>query len=109
MNTFTITISQVLFTKPIDHKMLLNVQFVFFYENTIFHYVIMVIITLALGCSRLFQLEAVFPMDSLLRIQIMDYDVISSDDLIGETFIDLENRYFSRHRATCGIQQNYEL
>ena len=59
--------------------------------------------------SRLFQLEAVFPMDSLLRIQIMDYDVLSSDDLIGETFIDLENRYFSRHRATCGIQQNYEL
>jgi len=48
-------------------------------------------------------------MDSLLKIQVVDYDALSADDLIGETYIDLENRYFSPHRATCGIQQKYEL
>ena len=48
-------------------------------------------------------------MDSLLTAQIYDWDLLGTDDLIGETHIDLENRYYSRHRATCGISQKYEL
>jgi hypothetical protein len=38
----------------------------------------------------------------------MDWDKLSADDIIGETVIDLENRFFSKHRPRCGIQQKYE-
>ena len=34
------------------------------------------------------------PGSSKLRIQVMDYDSLFSDDLIGETSIDIEDRYF---------------
>jgi len=48
-------------------------------------------------------------MGSWLEIQIWDYDLTSADDIIGSTSIDLENRFFSKHRARCGMQQKYEL
>ncbi|CAG5125217.1 unnamed protein product [Candidula unifasciata] len=48
-------------------------------------------------------------MDSLLIVQVFDWDLIGVDDLIGETKIDLENRYYSRHRGTCGLAQKYEF
>jgi len=57
---------------------------------------------------RCFEVEATFPQDSLLKVQVFDWDLIGSDDLIGETNIDLENRYYSRHRATCGLSMRYE-
>ncbi|KAG1674527.1 Otoferlin [Nymphon striatum] len=59
--------------------------------------------------GKCFEFEATFPQDSILTIQIFDWDLIGSDDLIGETRIDLENRFYSRHRATCGITSRYEL
>lgn len=58
---------------------------------------------------RSFEIQATFPKESLLTILIYDYDLIGSDDLIGETKIDLENRFYSRHRATCGLQSQYEM
>ena len=58
---------------------------------------------------RMYEFDAVFPMDSILKIQVMDYDMFSADDLIGETTIDLENRFYSKHRATCAIADTYEL
>ena len=44
----------------------------------------------------------------MLTVQIFDWDLVGSDELIGETKIDLENRFNTRHRATCGISKKYE-
>lgn len=56
---------------------------------------------------RMFELTATIPIVKDLRISVMDYDVIGRDDLIGETVVDLENRFLSRFRATCGLPQTY--
>ncbi|XP_032526397.2 otoferlin-like [Danaus plexippus] len=58
--------------------------------------------------GKCFEIEATFPQDSNLTIQVLDWDLVGSDDLIGETKIDLENRFYSRHRATCGLPMKYE-
>ncbi|KAK9306192.1 hypothetical protein QLX08_003081 [Tetragonisca angustula] len=57
--------------------------------------------------GRLFEIEATFPQDYMMIVQVWDYDATTADDLIGETKIDLENRFYSRHRATCGISKAY--
>ncbi|XP_071835905.1 otoferlin-like isoform X3 [Apostichopus japonicus] len=57
--------------------------------------------------GKCFEFEATFPMESRLVVQIYDWDLIGSDDLIGETVIDLENRFYSKHRATCGFCSDY--
>ncbi|XP_032874769.1 fer-1-like protein 6 [Amblyraja radiata] len=59
--------------------------------------------------GRSYDIEATFPMESLLTIGIYDFDMIGKDDMIGETKIDLENRFYSRHRATCGLPYRYEI
>ncbi|XP_058477901.1 fer-1-like protein 6 [Solea solea] len=59
--------------------------------------------------GRSFEMHATFPQDSLLTLVIYDYDLVGGDDLIGETRIDLENRFFSRHRATCGLPSEYSI
>ena len=59
-------------------------------------------------CSfRTFEFEALIPMDSILTVGVYDWDLVGSDDLIGETKIDLENRFYSKHRATCGLQEQF--
>jgi len=60
-------------------------------------------------CRSLFEFDVAFPMGAWLEIEVYDYDLMSADDLIGSTSIDLENRFFSKHRARCGMQQKYEL
>ena len=52
-------------------------------------------------------MEAVLPIEYMLTVRVMDNDIAGTDDLIGETKIDLENRFYSRHRATCGIANYY--
>ncbi|XP_072123386.1 fer-1-like protein 6 [Mobula birostris] len=59
--------------------------------------------------GRSYDIEATFPMDSMLTIAIYDFDTIGRDDLIGQTKIDLENRFYSKHRATCGLPRRYEI
>ncbi|XP_064412394.1 otoferlin isoform X4 [Latimeria chalumnae] len=59
--------------------------------------------------GKSFDIEATFPMESMLTVAVFDWDLVGSDDLIGETKVDLENRYYSKHRATCGISQNYAV
>ncbi|XP_060603708.1 otoferlin-like isoform X4 [Ruditapes philippinarum] len=59
--------------------------------------------------GKCFEIEATFPMESLLTVQVYDWDLVGMDDLIGETKVDLENRYYSRHRATCGISKKFDV
>ncbi|XP_076663862.1 otoferlin isoform X3 [Andrena cerasifolii] len=58
--------------------------------------------------GKCFEIEATFPQDSMLTIQVLDWDLVGADDMIGETKIDLENRFYSRHRATCGLAKRYD-
>lgn len=58
--------------------------------------------------GKCFEIECCFPQDSMLTVAVLDWDLVGSDDLIGETKIDLENRFYSKHRATCGLASRYE-
>ena len=53
--------------------------------------------------GKMFEIPATLPVDHKLHIKVMDYDRTSADDLIGETTIDLENRFLSNYRPRCGI------
>ncbi|XP_035000642.1 otoferlin isoform X2 [Hippoglossus stenolepis] len=59
--------------------------------------------------GKSFEIEATFPMESMLTVSVYDWDLVGTDDLIGETKIDLENRFYSKYRATCGISSNFSL
>ncbi|NXE53834.1 FR1L4 protein, partial [Casuarius casuarius] len=54
------------------------------------------------------ELTVSFPMESELTVAVFDHDLVGSDDLIGETKIDLENRFYSKHRANCGMASQYD-
>ena len=58
---------------------------------------------------RMFEFEAELPFDNLLTIQVKDWDLMTLDDFIGETKIDIENRFYSKHRARCGLPDGYHL
>ncbi|CAH1244828.1 DYSF [Branchiostoma lanceolatum] len=57
--------------------------------------------------GRMYEFTTRLPQDKDLHIAVYDKDVLSADDLIGQTTIDLEDRYLSRHRATCGLPRRY--
>ncbi|CAI2734909.1 unnamed protein product [Schistosoma spindalis] len=57
--------------------------------------------------GKYYEFVAHLPMDSLLSIQMMDHERVGADTLIGETHIDIENRFHSAHRATCGLMPKY--
>ncbi|XP_010021877.1 PREDICTED: LOW QUALITY PROTEIN: fer-1-like protein 4, partial [Nestor notabilis] len=55
------------------------------------------------------ELTVSFPVESELTVAVFDHDLVGSDDLIGETKIDLENRFYSKHRANCGVASQYDI
>lgn len=57
--------------------------------------------------KRCYEREVSFPECSNLKVKIMDYDRIKKNELIGETTIDIESRYYSKHRAHCGLPNQY--
>ncbi|EDO43088.1 predicted protein, partial [Nematostella vectensis] len=57
--------------------------------------------------GKMFELDAVIPVHKDLKITLMDYDLLTRDDMIGETVIDLEQRLLTRYRAKCGIPKTY--
>ncbi|XP_035764352.1 otoferlin isoform X5 [Neolamprologus brichardi] len=59
--------------------------------------------------GKSFDIEATFPMESMLTVSVYDWDLVGTDDLIGETKIDLENRFYSKFRVTCGISSSYSV
>lgn len=49
---------------------------------------------------KMFELKSTFPGQSHLKVQVWDEDSIKSDELIGETTIDIENRFYDeRYRS----------
>lgn len=57
---------------------------------------------------RVFEFTVSFPLETELLVRVLDHDLVGSDDVIGETRLDLENRFYSRHRATCGLALYYD-
>lgn len=47
--------------------------------------------------NKMFEFKAQMPGYSELKVQVWDKDFLVNDDLIGETIIDLENRFFNQN------------
>ncbi|XP_038552062.1 fer-1-like protein 4 [Micropterus salmoides] len=58
--------------------------------------------------GEVFEFTTSFPLETELVITVMDHDFVGADDVIGETRIDLENRFYSHHRASCGLALYYD-
>ncbi|XP_054398188.1 fer-1-like protein 4 isoform X10 [Pongo abelii] len=59
--------------------------------------------------GEILELSISLPAETELTVAIFDHDLVGSDDLIGETHIDLENRFYSHHRANCGLASQYDM
>ncbi|KAF1392079.1 hypothetical protein PFLUV_G00048790 [Perca fluviatilis] len=49
-----------------------------------------------------------FPVETELVISVMDHNLIGFNGFIGETRVDLENRFYSHHRVCCGLALYYD-
>ena len=76
--------------------------------NVQFRYKFKLILQL-FNIGRMFEFQAKIPVVKDLKIKVMDYDRVSSDDLIGETVIDLENRLLSLGHAIGGLPMTYSM
>lgn len=59
--------------------------------------------------ARVLELSISLPAEPELTVAVFDHDLVGSDDLIGETHTDLENRFYSHHRANCGLASQYDV
>ncbi|VBB28074.1 unnamed protein product, partial [Acanthocheilonema viteae] len=59
--------------------------------------------------GQMIEMEVEIPMDKNLVVSVMDRHRIFSDNEIGHTIIDLENRLLTQYRATVGLSQQYTI
>ncbi|KAH0521359.1 Myoferlin [Microtus ochrogaster] len=57
--------------------------------------------------GRMYELSCYLPQDKDLKISVYDYDTLTRDEKVGETIIDLENRFLSRFGSHCGLPEQY--
>ncbi|ERE92669.1 fer-1-like protein 5 [Cricetulus griseus] len=57
--------------------------------------------------GTMYELKCNIPLEKDLEIQLYDFDLVTSDDEIGMTVIDLENRLLSGFGARCGLSNCY--
>ncbi|XP_040924277.1 myoferlin isoform X2 [Betta splendens] len=57
--------------------------------------------------GRMFEMTCFLPQDKDLKISVYDFDLLTRDEKVGDTVIDLENRMLSRYNSYCGLPQTY--
>lgn len=57
--------------------------------------------------GKRFQLTGIIPQHTRLYISVYDHDTLSSNDLIGSTSIDIEDRIRSKYLADCGLPKEF--
>jgi hypothetical protein len=57
----------------------------------------------------MFEYDVKFPLESQLTIKIYDKSRIGTRTEIGCTEIDLENRFYSKCYATCGLPKSFDI